>query len=1481
MSGITETAQVKVDVDSKNAKQSIDSISAALANARAQLTKLKNDGADVKDYEKQRKEVQKLKKEFDNCVSSVEGIKDTLNNLDGSSIHEVQKAITQLGRALKNDVPGSDMWNEHSEQIQKLKARLKELNLDSAGKNSGWSKFTSWAKGWQTALVGLITHLGNIRDFFAKFVEDFAGMEQEMANVRKYTGMTGEEVASLNAEFKKIDTRSSREQLNQLAQEAGRLGKTSQEDVLGFVRAADKINVALDDLGSGATLTLSKLTGIFGDEARYGTEQSLLKVGSVINELSQNCSASAPYLAEFAERMGGVGAQAGLSIQQIMGFAAVLDSNAQKVEASSTAIAQVLTRIYTDPSKYAKVAGLNVAEFTKLVRTDANAALLQFLETLQKAGGMDTLAPMFKDMGETGSRAIAALSTLAAHINDVKAQQAAANKAFDEGTSIDTEFAVQNSTVQASLDKQKNAMHEVSVELGERLAPLYQVMITSTTAVMQGVTTFTRFLGEHKTMLISLASTIAAYTLAVNAATIAHRTYGVMLKLVDGVCTAFRATALLLKTAWYGVTLQTEAASASLKIFKAEMSTTGFGALIAVLSLVVGRLIEMRNAHKQAAEEARRHREELQQQRRAMRDVSSVAAQYCSEELTRLHQLYKVATDSLRPMNERLAAVKSMKQEYPKYLGGISDESLLTGQAASQYNSLAQSIRNVAKARAAESKMKENYGKIIDLELERDARQSERDTAQDKADTENDRLTRLNENRKSMKGAERLRQSEMIRLQSKNTAAARKAVDAKDAEIAALNNQINELEQANAEIEFLYNKTAPTTPTATPTPTPSAGNTPSGYTSATQAAKEKRKTELERKRALAKEKANYKAKMDEAKGTYEEASAENVSLYSSGLRSYEAYLAEKERLDKQYVDDQMAVYKSLYDGESESEKKLLLLYDEDYKALLLKASELNQKYADNNAKLKVDTLKQQYDDAVYAVQQRVNDPTNALHYDDAAAEEELFELKIKYLELYRDQYKHNRKVYDDYDRQIAQANQEHTLSLQKRYAQKYEEWRGKYSTLSAKTRQDMELAFLDAMHKAGYIKEEEYQKTRLALISKYAKEIADAQHAASTENYEYTGPDGSTIDARSADSQRDDTNAQRNNAKQRELDKVDERLAKGLITDQEAEAARKRIEYAYGQDILKQITSSLDDTTKLFVDFGATIANIGKMSWDSVGNCITNVGEIAQSTFALMTAGLQTYSEFAAAQSRIEIANTEKKYDAAIEAAQGNSYKTTKLEKQKEERVAALKAEASRKEFNIKVIEAIAQTAQNAIAAYGAGWQVGPAGVYLAPLFAGIATAAGMVQVALLRKQQQAAEAEGYAEGGFTKPGDKYEPAGVVHAGEWVASQQLLASPVARPLIDALDYAQRTNTIGSLRAEDVSRSITATDSLLRFTETDTTASLTVAAVAQSARAVSALTDRLNEPFVTVNTVTGNTGIKQAQDDYDQFVRNKTPKSRRK
>lgn len=293
-------------------------------------------------------------------------------------------------------------------------------------------------------------------------------------------------------------------------------------------------------------------------------------------------------------------------------------------------------------------------------------------------------------------------------------------------------------------------------------------------------------------------------------------------------------------------------------------------------------------------------------------------------------------------------------------------------------------------------------------------------------------------------------------------------------------------------------------------------------------------------------------------------------------------------------------------------------------------------------------------------------------------------------------------------------------------------------------------------------------------------------------------------------------------------------------------------------------------------------SDAGQAVTQSFSTVMSGMGEIFSGVSSLVQAELEK-----------ETAAINVRYSAEISAAEGNNYKVAKLEKEKQAALAKAKNEANKKLFAMQVIQAVAQTAQNAISAYGSAAAIPVVGYIMAPIAAAMAIAAGMIQIAAIKKQQQASEAQGYAQGGFTPQGRVNEEVGVVHAGEWVASQKLLASPVARPLINALDYAQRTNTIGSLRADDVSRVISPNavstqqvqQPIVVQAPTDNVAS---AALAQSAAVLSKyeetmnrLSQRLNEPFVTVNTVTGDTGIKQAQDEYDTLIRNKSPKSRRK
>ena len=659
MSDYTTKATAVLSVNGDQAKSEIPKIKKLIVDLEVAVNNAAKAGNKplLKNLKKELKEARKQLKDFESAAHAADYV---MRNLDKATPKQLSAALRQLKKELNDIERGSKAWDEHVKKIKRVQTELDRVNKQMKGNESLWTRFSKTMFQWGNALMVAAGAMTGLVLSGRKAVEAFAEMDQEMANVRKYTGMAAEQVEALNEEFKKMDTRSSRQQLNKLAQEAGRLGMQSQEDVMGFVRAADKINVALDELGEGATLTLSKLTNIFGDRERLGVEQSLLAVGSVINELSQNSTASASYLAEFASRLGGVGAQAHMTTQQIMGYGAVLDSYNQKVESSSTALSQVIVRLYREPAKYAKVAGLEVKEFTDLLKRDANAALIMFLETLNKAGDMDVLSPMFADMGENGSRAIQALATLAKHIDEVKSQQAEANKAFEEAVSIDKEFNVQNNTVQAQLDKAKKSFHEMAVELGEKLMPVMRYAITGSSAMMRALSTIVSFVVEYKNSLITLTTAIVAYTIAVKASVIWTKAVAAAQVIANVAMAAGRALYLALAAAVNLCTGNVTRATAAWKLFNATLHTSPIGLLVAGITAAVTALVLFTRRTNDAAKA-----------QKALNDIKKEAAKRMVEEKQRIDTLMAAANNMNLTYAEQKRAVDELNKTIPGFNGNI------------------------------------------------------------------------------------------------------------------------------------------------------------------------------------------------------------------------------------------------------------------------------------------------------------------------------------------------------------------------------------------------------------------------------------------------------------------------------------------------------------------------------------------------------------------------------------------------------------------------------------------------------------------------------------------------------------------------------------------------------------------------------------------------------------------------------------------
>lgn len=195
----------------------------------------------------------------------------------------------------------------------------------------------------------------------------------------------------------------------------------------------------------------------------------MLSVGSAINELGQSSTASEAYLVDFAQRLGGVAAQSGISIQNILGYASALDQSGQKVEMSATALQNFIMKLMADPAKFAQLAGQNVKEFTRLLQTDTNAAILTVLDALNNKGGFQALIPIFDEMGLDGARAVSVLSALATNINTVKEAQEVSNRGFSEATSITNEYSKKNNNLQAQLEKARKEFKEQTLNPGRKI----------------------------------------------------------------------------------------------------------------------------------------------------------------------------------------------------------------------------------------------------------------------------------------------------------------------------------------------------------------------------------------------------------------------------------------------------------------------------------------------------------------------------------------------------------------------------------------------------------------------------------------------------------------------------------------------------------------------------------------------------------------------------------------------------------------------------------------------------------------------------------------------------------------------------------------------------------------------------------------------------------------------------------------------------
>lgn len=1363
MSSINANATVTLTVNGKQAQDMLDGLKkksvelekaiedAAKAGNKAQLTRLQ-------------RELRQTNRQIAQIESATVGVEKVLNNLDKATPKELNKTLSTLRSQLNGIERGTEGWNRQCEAIKKVKAEIARVNADLATGEGFWDRFNRKMNEWQMTLMGAAAAITGLVMAGRSAVKAFADMDAEMANVRKYTGMTKEQVEDLNEEFKKMDTRTSREGLNQLAEEAGRLGKKSKEDVLGFVKAADQINVALDELGDGATLTLSKLTTIFGDEKRLGTEKALLSVGSVINELSQNCTASAPYLANFAKRMAGVGAQAEMTIPQIMGFAAVLDSQGQAVEMSATAVSKLIMDMFKQQDKVIKATGLNAEKFKEALTRSTNEGLLMLLERLHELGNIDVLAPVFKDMGENGARAAQVISALAGNLDMVKWEQEEAAKAFEEATSVTKEYNVQNTTVQAGLDKAKKRVNEMAVELGEKLQPVMAHILSSTTLLLRFLSSLVDFFIKYKAVIIGTTVAVAGYWAAVKLQYLWSLRFVAVAKLkaaAVAVENAILAASILKHKVLRG---EITATAAVQLYFNKILKMNPYGAAIAALTILVGLFIKLTSSQSAAAKAAK-----------DLNDIRTEAAQKAADEKLHIEQLVSAAHNENLAMADRIKAVNELNRIIPNYNGQLD---ATTGKYKENKKALDDYINSLVRKyeiEGAKDKLAEIGKQKAELNIEKNRSQKELDAVQERQQEQAEKSqTRIQTSSGSTAPGG------VYETMGNST-----TVLALQQRISRQDKKIKVLEEEEKIITSIYGTDIQKQEIDGIDDGGDGGD--GDFTPTTETDDDKTKQD------------KFKAEKD----WKEKEEALNRIAYATGQKNYEQYQQRILAIETEYQ-------QKILDHADLTEQERLNAQAAFYEA--------TRKQAEDEGKRTVEQENQLYNESVATQKQR---------FIDGEVDAETYQQTLEMLEL-----NHLRRMVSLYK----EGTNEH-LQAQRAY-------QDRLIADQKKRQQETEAAEKKHQDQLAQLKKDYFGDNKGERMGKYMSDLEGLKEVYQME-----------------------IKAAGDNAKEK------------LRIEETYLDAQKALRKKYRIDEIDESKNFLEEWTEATTEWLQS----------DLGKAVTGSLEVISSG---MSSIFQQLTTLVQAETDIQVSAIEKRYKTEISNAEGNNYQVKKLEKQKEAEVAKVKNEANKKMYTMQVMQAVAQTATAAINAYSSAAAVPVVGYILAPIAAATAVAAGMLQVAAIKKQQEASAAQGYAEGGFTGNGGKYEVAGVVHKGEWVATQELLQSPVARPMIEALDYAQRTNTIGSLHSDDVSRTIVAPSVYAQSKPSTPTVIVQQSGDAQTeiaagsmmreyAEVMRQLKDRLNEPFVTVNTVTGDTGIKQAQDEYEQLIRNKTPKSRRK
>lgn len=632
------------------------------------------------------KEISVIRKDMAQWKKQTLDVEQVLQNINKVPLNQIQSALRSLRKDMMALDRDSDEYYDTLSKIRRLETQVGQPSGKSSGKNNMWAYYLGGG-----AVVASLERLAS------RAVNAYQRLDDKMADVQKTTDLSKEGVIELDKELQKIDTRSSREELLDMARIGGKLGIEGQENLAGFVRVADKLKVALsEDLGGNVEETIrqvGKLVGVFDVDKELGIERGLEAVGSTINELGASSTANEAYIVDFTNRVAGVAAGADIAIPKVMGIASTMDILAQTAEVSGTTYGQVMTGMQKRTEEYARIAGMSLQEFRELLDQDQNEAFIRVMEGLGKMDSENRVKAL-STLKLEGQRATQVLGALADKTDLLREQQALANEAFEEATSLQNEFNVKNESAAALIEKRRKVMDQAMTDMGEKLFPLWSEAIGLSGHLLQALSSILGVGSRYIWTIVSLTATIVAYNAVRKLQIFYSREHRAAMVRELATMTSSTAATKLLAAAKLLLAGNVRAAGTAFKMFWASVGPLGWivtivGGIATAFSLFNSRVRETGKSIKD------------------LNDINKAGSDAYIEEKTHLERLLETARDKNASDQQRLKAIEDLKNALPDGIKLINEETIANGEAAKSIEKYCEAIRLRAKIEAGFDRLKE------------------------------------------------------------------------------------------------------------------------------------------------------------------------------------------------------------------------------------------------------------------------------------------------------------------------------------------------------------------------------------------------------------------------------------------------------------------------------------------------------------------------------------------------------------------------------------------------------------------------------------------------------------------------------------------------------------------------------------------------------------------------------------------------------